>query len=102
MNKKQSQNWWELHLRVALGETLGAEEQQAYLVGRAELEAAEHTEQMHQPYQVAEVRALQARLRALTDHNRALAQQEEALRQQTVQLEQRYLTLTGELLGLEV
>jgi hypothetical protein len=99
MDEKVYQAWWPLHLRVALGEALSAEEQRVYEAGRAELEAEEQSELRRD---VTELRALQAQLREMTARDRELAQQEAMLRQQAAQLEHRYLALTGEPLGLEV
>jgi hypothetical protein len=99
MDEQQYQAWWPLHLRVALGETLSAEEQHDYEAGRAELEAEEQAELQHD---VTELRALQAQLRELTARDQELARQEALLREQAAQLEQQYLALTGKPLGLEV
>jgi len=99
MNEKQYQDWWELHLRVALQEPLTAEEERTYVAGRAELESEEQAESKQE---TTNVRALQARVRELTSRNRGLAKQEELLRQQIAQLEARYFSVTGERLGLEV
>ncbi len=99
MDENVYQAWWRLHLRVALGEELSAEEQRVYEAGRAELEAEEHGQLRRD---VSELRKLQARLREMMARDRELAQQEAMLRQQAAQLEQRYLALVGEPLGLEV
>ena len=37
MDKQTYDKWWSLHVRVAKGETLGAEEQAIYLVGQRSL-----------------------------------------------------------------
>lgn len=99
MDEARYKSWWQLHLRVALGEALSKEEQHAYETGRAELEAGERAELHHN---AAELRSLQARLRELTAHNQELAQQENFLRERAAQLEQQYLALTEERFGLEV
>jgi predicted RNase H-like nuclease (RuvC/YqgF family) len=99
MNEQQHKAWWPLHLRVVLGEPLSAAEQSVYEAGRAELQAEERAALRHD---VAEARALQTQLRELTARERLLEQQESSLREQAAQLEQRYLSLTGEPLGLEV
>ena len=99
MDEQQYKAWWPLHLRVALGEALSAEEQRVYEVGRAELQAEEQAELQ---YDTSELRALQAQLRELTARDQKLAREEALLREQAAQLERRYLALTGKPLGLEV
>jgi hypothetical protein len=96
MDENVYQVWWRLHLRVALGEELPAEEQRVYEAGLAELEAEEQAQLRRD---VTELRELQARLREMEARDRELAQQEATLRQQAAQLEQRYLALFGEPLG---
>ncbi len=99
MDEKRYQDWWQLHVRVALGERLTSEEENVYLAGRTELESEEQAERKPE---TAEVQYLQNRVRELISRNRELARQEELLSQQAVQLEARYLSVTGERLGLEV
>lgn len=41
MEEKQYKIWWELHRRMAKGETLSEEENEVYQAGLAEMEAEE-------------------------------------------------------------
>jgi len=99
MDEQQYKAWWPLHLRVALGEALSAEEQRLYEAGRAELQAEEQAELRHD---VTELRAVQAQFRELTARDQELARQETLLREQAARLERQYLALTGKSLGFEV
>ncbi|MCI0486885.1 MAG: hypothetical protein L0229_09820 [Blastocatellia bacterium] len=99
MKKQRYKTWWELHRRVAKGESLSDKERHAYEAGRAELEAEEWAGlRQHSP----DLRSLQTRLRKLTRRNQKLVRQEAELRERAVELERQYLALTGEKLGLEV
>lgn len=99
MDETQYQAWWQLHRRVAVGETLSEQEQGAYQQGLAELEAAEWV--ALQP--TADLlRPLQKQLQEISARNRQLAQEEAVLRARAADLEQNYLALTGEPLGLEI
>jgi hypothetical protein len=99
MEENQYKIWWELHRRVAKGETLSEEERSVYEAGRAELQAEEWAN-LREPSM--NIQSLRERWRQLTERSQQLAREETALRELAAQLEQQYLALTGESLGLGV
>jgi hypothetical protein len=99
MEEKQYKIWWELHRRVAKGETLSEEERSVYETGRAELQAEEWAD-LREPS--INIQLLRERWRQLTERSQQLDREETALREMATQLEQQYFALTGENLGLGV
>ncbi|MGH9801653.1 MAG: hypothetical protein ACRD82_14915 [Blastocatellia bacterium] len=99
MDEQQYKAWWPLHRRAAVGEQLSGEEQHAYQVGLAELEAEEWAELRP----AAEIlRPLKERMRTIEARKQQLSQEEAAVRAQIAELERNYLAVTGEPLGLEI
>ena len=99
MEETEYQVWWQLHRRVAKGESLPDDERRVYEAGRAAMETEDMTTlRRSEPGW----RTWQERWRELDQRNRQLAEQESALRQLSAALEQQYLKLTGEKIGLEV
>lgn len=99
MEEKQYRVWWELHRRVAKGETLSEEEKDVYQAGLAKMEAEEWRDMVKSS---AVFQSLQEKWRVLDERNQQLAEEEDELRALAAQLEQRYLELTGEKLFLGV
>ncbi len=99
MEEKQYQIWWQLHRRVAVGETLTEEERRVYESGLAEMEAGEWNELRSVGI---DFQSLRQQWQRLTEQNQQLARQEATLRELAMRLEQQYRSLTGETLGLGV
>jgi hypothetical protein len=93
MEEQAHNTWWQLHCRVALGETLTPEENRIYEAGRAELEIEEWNEMRRA---TVDWEVWKERWRELEARNEQLAQQEAELRAYAAELEQRYFELTGE------
>jgi hypothetical protein len=66
MDQTAFQRWWELHLRVARGQTLPPEEQGVYDAGRQELERDERLQEVQSAREAREeLRALESELAQL-------------------------------------
>jgi hypothetical protein len=92
------ERWWQLHLRVAVGETLTLQEQTDYQAGLAILDHEE--EVASQGQSVAVLRQMRARLRELTQIHSRLQAQSQALEQQILALEDIYQKATGHALAV--
>jgi hypothetical protein len=98
MEEQAYNTWWQLHCRVALGETLTPEENRIYEAGRAELENEEWNEMRWG----VDWEVWKERWRELEARNQQLAQQEAELRARAAELELQYFALTGEEVALGV
>ena len=92
--------WWQLHLRVATGETLDAEENQVYQAGLELLQREEATQLSSAD--VSLLRSLRARMQTLTQLQNNLLQQSANLDEQIEKLERAYQQLTGLDLAVDV
>lgn len=99
MDETRYKAWWQLHRRVAVGETLSNDEQRDYQSGLAELEAEER---LPPSSLESEWQTLRAQFRELTARKQELIRQETQLQQYAAELERRYLAVTGEPLLIEV
>jgi hypothetical protein len=88
--EQEYREWWPLHHRSALGETLSPEEQRRYEEGRARLDATEHY-----PGQEEALRIMDARIEAREREERALREAEAALLAEIEVLRERCRALTG-------
>ncbi len=95
MDESAYQRWWQLHVRVARGETLHPEESELYDVGRRELEQAE----VLRPIETA--RRARRELRALETEHRSLEQRRQQLDREIAALESRLPLAARQLLGAE-
>ncbi|MCB0060847.1 MAG: hypothetical protein KDE19_01985 [Caldilineaceae bacterium] len=85
--------WWQLHVRVAKGETLTNEELRLYNAGLEE----QHTIDNDINAELIErLQQLRGELDALASENSTLHSQQEELDQKIVALESAYQDLTGE------
>ena len=82
MDQATYQGWWALHLRVARGEALNADDQALYEVGRTELE---QQEDLRDPS--ASVREAQAAVAALQAERATLSARREQLDAEIASLE---------------
>jgi hypothetical protein len=95
MDEQAYQYWQVLHRRVALGETLNAEEQAAYETGCQELDAEERLDG-----NLERLRELRAQIAAAETEQRRLQAREAELDARIVALEARLDTRTRQLLGI--
>ena len=93
MNKKDNERWWQLHLRVCLGETLDAAEQGLYAEGLASMDASERS-QLHTS-DLAELQRLQSEVAKLEATSARLEAKSDWLNRQIWTLEGAYMVLTG-------
>lgn len=100
MAENEYERWWQLHLRVATGETLGAEEDQVYQAGLELLQREEATQLSSAD--VSLLRSLRARLQMLVQLQNNLLQQSAKLDEKIEQLERTYQQLTGLDLAVDV
>jgi hypothetical protein len=96
MDQSSAQRWWALHLRVARGETLGAEDQGFYQTGLGQLEQ----EEMLQGARSA-VRELRARVAALESEHAALTTRRREVEAEIAALEASLGERGRHLLGME-
>jgi predicted nucleic acid-binding Zn-ribbon protein len=89
------QRWWQLHLRLARGQSLSADEQSAYDAGRRALEQDELLRE------TAEARQLRAQLAALESEHGELQRRRAQLEGEIAELEARLSEQTREFLGVE-
>ena len=99
MDETRYKTWWQLHRRVAVGETLSDDEQRDYQAGLAELEAEE---QLPPSSLESEWQTLRTQFRELTARKQELIRQEAQLQQYAAELERRYPAVAGEPLLIEV
>ncbi len=93
MSEKEDERWWQLHLRVCLGETLDAAEQAVYAEGLANRDAAERS-QLHAA-DLAELQRLKAEVAKLEANRARLEAKSDWLNRQIWTLEGAYMVLTG-------
>ncbi len=95
MNKATYQNWWQLHLRLARGETLSSDESAAYKVGLADLEREE------QLTATVDARELRQLLTKLQKEHSVLENQRQELDAVIAALESRLSGSVRQFLGVE-
>jgi len=95
VDRTNYQQWWQLHLRVARGESLGPDEQASYNAGRRELEREE------QLLETMEARESREQLAALEAEHAALETQRQQLDAEIAELESRLRDQTRQYLGVE-
>lgn len=95
MDESASKRWWQLHVRVARGETLRPEESEFYDTGRRELEQDEAL----RPIETA--REARRRLRALETERVRLENRRQQLDSEIAALESRLPLGARRLLGAE-
>lgn len=92
--------WWQLHLRVAMGEALDVEEERLYKAGLANLEQEEAAQLTHAD--VSLLRSLRARIQILEQAQKQLLLNSARLDKKIEELEDTYQQLTGLDLTTEV
>ena len=93
MDNARYQRWWQLHLRVARGETLNPTERAEYEAG---LEALDQEEkEQFQPESVTMLRRLRAQVEQLRRVHAELLAQSARLDERIAALERAYRALTG-------
>ena len=100
MTENEYEIWWQLHLRVATGETLGTEENQLHQAGLELLQREEATQLSSAD--VSLLRSLRARVQTLTQLQNNLLSQSAKLDEQIEKLERAYQQLTGLDLAVDV
>ena len=95
MDRTTYQQWWQLHLRVARGGSLGPDEQTSYNAGRRELEREERL------LETMEARESREQLAALETEHAALETQRQQLDAEIAELESRLRDQTRQYLGVE-
>ena len=98
MKSSEYDLWWQLHLRVARGETLSAEEQADYQTGldRLDLEEAQI-----EPEDVSALRAARAQIEKQTAVHTQMLVRRAQLERQIAALESAYQQLTGRNLAMD-
>ena len=96
MDQDTYQRWWALHLRVARGEELGAEDQALYTAGRLQLEREEKLGQT-----AAAAGQARAAVASLAEQHAALVARRRQLDQEIATLEAALGQQTRQLLGVE-
>ncbi len=91
MTEREYKEWWQLHVRVARGETLLPEEQARYEAGTKELDANEQY-----PSTLESLRAMRTRIAELKVEEERLLAQQRALDERIAELEARYYAQTGQ------
>jgi hypothetical protein len=89
------QRWWELHLRVARGDLLNAEERDCYNAGRQDLDGDEKLEH------VKSTREAREQLQALEVERTQLERRRHQLESELAALEKRLQEQARQLLGVE-
>lgn len=89
------QTWWELHVRVARGESLTAEESAVYQSGRQDLESGEESQLL------LEAKHARDDLKALESERSELERRRQELDAEIRLLESRMGQETSRLLGVE-
>jgi hypothetical protein len=100
MTENEYEIWWQLHLRVATGEALAAEEERRYRAGLELLEREEAAQLSSAD--VTLLRSLRARLQTLVQLQNKLLSQSAKLDQKIEELERTYQQLTGLDLAVDV
>ena len=95
MNESAFQTWWELHVRVARGESLTAEESVVYQSGRQDLESGEESQLL------LEAKHARDDLNALESECSELERRRQELDAEIRLLENRMGHETSRLLGVE-
>ncbi len=93
METIEYEQWWQLHLRMAKGETLSEEKLSLYNNGLAEQHLAE--EDINEDL-VKRLQQLRGQLNKLAEGNSSLHRQQEQLDQKIAVLESAYQNLTGQ------
>ena len=93
MENARYQRWWQLHLRVARGETLNPAERAEYEAGLAVLDREE--EEQFKPGSVTTLRKLRAQVEQLRRVHAELLAKSARLDEQIIALERAYRALTG-------
>ena len=91
MIDSEYEQWWQLHLRVATGETLAAEEDQIYQAGLAFLEREEAAQPSRADVNL--LRSLRARTQTLMQLQNKLQLQSAGLDEKIEELERTYRQL---------
>jgi hypothetical protein len=91
MTEQEYQAWWQLHVRMARGETLSHEEKARYEAGAKELDAAEKY-----PSTFERLRTMRARIAELKAEEERLLTEQQALDERIAELEARYYAQTGQ------
>ena len=99
MDEKTYKEWWQLHLRAVMGETLNPDEQTEYNAGMRELDEEER-EQLHSNSLVA-LRQVRTQIEKLQDAQAELREESVHLDKKISSLEKTYQALTGYMLAAE-
>ena len=92
METSNYERWWQLHLRVAQGDTLSASEQVVYQAG---LDQLDQEEAQGEPEDVVALRTLRAQIESQTAVHAQRVGRSAQLDQQIAALERTYQQLTG-------
>lgn len=95
MDQQSYQQWWQLHLRVARGESLTSNEQASYDARRSELEREERLRD------TTEARESREQLTTLEAEHLELEAQRQQLDKEIAELESRLTEQTRHYLGVE-
>lgn len=95
MDKATYQHWWQLHLRVARGNSLNPAEKSSYDDGRQELEREEHFRE------TTDLKESREELLALEAEHAVLESQRKQLDAEISELESRLSEQTRQFLGVE-
>jgi hypothetical protein len=98
MSASAYERWWQLHLRVARGETLSAQEQTTYEAG---LDRFDREETSFEPEGLAELRILRAQIDQLIAAHAQLSGRSAQLDRHIATLEKVYQQLTGYELAMD-
>lgn len=93
MDEKTYERWWQLHLRVAKGETLLAEEKVEYETGSALMDQEEA--ETLKPNTLRMLQTFKVRIQELENEHRDLVRQNKKLDQKIKRLEKAYQASTG-------
>ncbi len=93
MTDTEYQQWWQLHIRTARGESLNETEQKLYHTGLEKLDR-EETERL-QLASLANLRQLRNQVQQLTQSLAQLTAHNDLLSRRIARLEQTYQQLTG-------
>jgi hypothetical protein len=93
MDQTTYQQWWQLHLRAARGESLSAGEQASYEAGLTELDTEE--KQQWEDANLALLRQLKAEVERLETAHAELQVRSQRLDRRIWTLEGAYMSLTG-------
>ena len=91
MNPQEYEQWWQLHVRVAMGETLSSAEQPVYQAGLFQLEQEEPLSENL----LNQLLPLRQRIDELNAQHHQLALENNKLDKKIKKLEKAYQTLTG-------